>query len=51
MTGIKNMHDEKAKNHLEHTRLGFVMNESLETFIDDKDYNKFDMWNVEYAGG
>jgi hypothetical protein len=27
------------------------MNESLETFVDETDFNKFDIWNVEYAGG
>ena len=48
---VKRAKEDKPKSPIEQTKVGFIMNESLETFIDEKDYNKFDIWNVEYAGG
>jgi hypothetical protein len=38
--------EDLPKSPIRETKVGFVMNESLETFIDEKGYNKFDIWNV-----
>lgn len=46
---VKRAKEDKPKSPIEQTKVGFIMNESLETFIDEKDHNKFDIWNVEYA--